>query len=210
MRNVKRNEFLFVEEIFVKNSFEKGKRSTFFFAKKKKVSKKKCASKLLDRLLTRPPDKVRRLVSALPHGRHAEGLFLTRKGFGTRVVRLQSLMLPHGGFCPTKCGENVCFSYWGLNKTVGISSVPSAHRARSAKLRFDEGYQKNRERRNTLAPSKTSTLAWAFAKSFAGFSHRNRKRSTCKVANFFFGTFFFLGKKKVHRSPCQGIFVILL
>ena len=50
MRNVKRNEFLFVEEIFVKNSFEKGKRSTFFFAKKKKVSKKKLATLQVDGL----------------------------------------------------------------------------------------------------------------------------------------------------------------
>ena len=29
-------------------------------------------------------------------------------------------------------------------------------------------------------------------------------RSTCKVANFFFGTFFFLGKKKVHCHPAKG------
>ena len=124
------------------------------------------------------------------------------------MVRLQSLMLPHEGFCPTECGENVCFSYWGLNKTVGISSVPSAHRARSAKLRFDERHQKNRERRNTLAPSKTSTLAWAFAKSSADFSHRSRKRSTCKVVCFFF-YLFLSNKEKGNRSPCQGIFVIL-
>ena len=128
------------------------------------------------------------------------------------VVRLQSLTLPHGGFCPTKCGENVCFSYWGLNKTVGISSVPSAHHARSAKLRFDERYQTNRERRNTLAPSKISTLAWAFAKSFAGFSHRSRKRSTCKVVTLTytsvcsFSTFFFQTKKKVIVPPSKGGF----
>ena len=202
---------MFIEGGFSRKSLLKRENGQLFsLHKRKKVAKKKCASKLLDRLLTRPPDKVRRLVSALPHGRHAEGLFLTRMKLRRKGVRLQNLTLPHGGFCPTKCGENVCFSYWGLNKTVGISSVPSAHRARSAKSRFDERYQKNRERRNTLAPSKTSTLAWAFAKSFADFSHRSRKRSTCKVANFFFGTFFFLGKKKVHRSPCQGIFVILL
>ena len=121
------------------------------------------------------------------------------------VVRLQSLMLPHGGFCPTKCGENVCFSYWGLNKTVGMSFVPSAHRARSAKSRFDEGYPKNRERRNTLAPSKISTLAWAFAKSFAGFSCRSRKRSTCKVVCFFF-YLFLSNKEKGNRSPFQRDF----
>ena len=33
--------------------------------------------------------------------------------FGARVVRLQSLMLPHGGFCPTECGRNVSFLHGG-------------------------------------------------------------------------------------------------
>ena len=130
--------------------------------------------------------------------------FSHAESFGARVVRLQSLTLPHGGFCPTECGENVCFSYWALNKTVGMSSAPSAHRARSAKLRFDERYQKNRERRNTLAPSKISTLAWAFAKSFAGFFI---KAESDQPARLFasFSTFFFQTKKKAIVPPCQGI-----
>ena len=195
---------MFIEGGFSRKSLLKRENGQLFsLHKRKKAAKKKCASKLLDRLLTRPPDKVRRLVSELPHGRHAEGLFLTRKGFGARAVRLQSMTLPHGGFCPTKCGENVCFSYWGLNKMVGMFSAPSAHRARSAKLRFDEGYQKNRERRNTLAPSKTSTLAWAFAKSFAGFFI---KAESGQPARLFasFSTFFFQTKKKVIVPPVKG------
>ena len=145
----------------------KGNGLTFLYLKEK--LQKKQTTLQVDRLLTRTPDEVRRFLSACPHGRHAEGLFLTRRKLRRKGGAPTEPTLPHRGFCPTKCGENVCFSYWGLNKTVGISSVPSAHRARSAKLRFDERYQKNRERRNTLAPSKTSTLAWAFAKSSAGF-----------------------------------------
>ena len=77
---------------------------------------------------------------------------------GARVVRLQSLTLPHGGFCPTECGENVCFSYWGLNKTVGISFIPSAHRARSAKSRFDERYQRTASGATPLRRAKYPRL----------------------------------------------------
>ena len=74
------DKFMFSEGGFSRKSLLKRKNGQLFsLHKRKKVAKKKCASKLLDRLLTRPPDKVRRLVSALPHGRHAEGLFLTRR-----------------------------------------------------------------------------------------------------------------------------------
>ena len=50
----------------------------------------------------------------------------------------------------------------------------------------------------------SSAPAQAFAQrppSFAVCSFHTRKHSTCKVANFFFGTFFFLGKKKVGTVP---------
>ena len=61
-------------------------RCTFFFTKKKKVPKKKLATLQVDRRLTRAPDKVRQLMSALPREWLAEGFILTRKNFGAEGI----------------------------------------------------------------------------------------------------------------------------
>ncbi len=49
-------------------------------------------------------------------------------------------------------------------------------------------------------------LAEGYRAELVGFAvcgSHTRQRSTCKVANFFFATFFFLGKKKVDPYPCK-------
>jgi len=61
------------------------------------------------------------------------------------------------------------------------------------------------------APSERfRTNVRAFAQSLTGFYCQSRKRSSGTLANFFFGTFFFLGKKKVQRSLFPKSFRTLL
>ena len=102
---------MFIEGGFSRKSLLKRENGQLFsLHKRKKVAKKKCASKLLDRLLTRPPDKVRQLVSALPPVRHAEGLFLTRRKLRRKGgAPTETDAPPMGDFVPPSAVKMVVF-----------------------------------------------------------------------------------------------------
>ena len=150
---------MFIGEIFSKKPFEKfalvkEKRSTFFFAKKKKVPKKKLASPLLDRLVSMGIVYCKASSTLRERLRRGAELFAWRKGvaplaalWGTLIVwRLffwcadGAVFPPRANFIPTKCGKITALhpskAYWGLNKTVGIFADPSMHHARSARLPY--------------------------------------------------------------------------
>ena len=76
---------------------------------------------------------------------------------------------------------------------MSIKKVTALADSRTKNRKTFEPHQRVR-RANSSAPERR-----LLRRVFMASKHRADSRSSCRVANFFFGTFFFLAKKKVER-----------
>ena len=68
------------------------------------------------------------------------------------------------------CSTGSCAkAYWGLNKTVGISVVPSAHPREAKGFHTNFITAKNRERRNSFRQADSSEFSEGFRAEWTGF-----------------------------------------
>ena len=128
---------------------------------------------------------------------------------GARVVRLQSPTLPHGGFCPTKCGRNVSFLHGG---EIRRWEYPPS-RQRTVREAQNYGLMKDTKRTASgaipLRRAKYPRLRGLLRRASRAFKIVAESGQPARLFASF-STFFFQTKKKVIVPPSKGIFVILL
>ena len=145
--------------------------------------------------------RAKRSVQAFPHGRLAEGLFLTRKSLCIGMVPPHSLFQslcactaePFFSFSMGLCHK----SPWGLNKTVGISVVLLAHRAEGKAAARSE-FPKNRVTSESVPPlSARGQRASRVLAEFAGFRDKIHPMPAIQrhVGTLLFATFSFVQRK---------------
>ena len=86
--------------------------------------------------------------------------------------------------------KNSRWGRWGSVSIKKATALPTVGRRTGNRSNPTRGFDK-----------KTVSLVTRFRRGFMASKHRADSRSSCRVACFFFGTFFFQAKKKVVRSP---------